>query len=158
LHLKLGKCKGAIDPGIKGLIAVMNGTGYLQTICSCEGHQESDEVPYVSFVCRSNDINRLCQTLNEAEQIAGDEGLVLAFNLSIVYDKEIINCQESIPDGYLSLDLLFDTDDDIWKNKDQIFKILAICFKRTQELQEPSNQLSNVIPFKKPPHNEYTQS
>jgi hypothetical protein len=155
LNLKLGKCKGAIDPGIKDLIESMNRTGYLQTVCSCEGHQDRDEEPYVSFVCRATDINYLCKALNEAEQIAEDQGLELTFILAMVYDKEIINCQESIPEGYLSLDLQFVMDEDIWEIKGQIFKILESCFKGTSE---SSQQPSNVIPFKRPsPNDDYTQ-
>jgi hypothetical protein len=153
LHLKLGRCKGPIDPGIKGLITAMNGTGYLQTICSCEGHQERDETPYVSFVCRATDINQLCKVLNEAESVAENEGLVLAFILSVVHNKDIINCQESIPDGYLSLDLQFDTDDDIWVAKERVFKILTGCFNGARK---PVEGLKNVIPLKRPPHHEYT--
>jgi hypothetical protein len=155
LKLKLGACKGPIDPGIKNLIAAMNKTGYLQTICSCEGHQDREEEPYVSFVCRATDINQLCKVLNEAEQKAAeDQGLVLTFNLSIVYDKDIINCQESIPEGYLSLDLQFYIDEDMWETKGQVFKILEDCFNRAQE---PSSQPSNVIPFKRPTHTDNTQ-
>jgi hypothetical protein len=154
LNLKLGKCKGAIDPGIKDLIESMNKTGYLQTVCSCEGHQDRDEEPFVSFVCRATEINRLCKVLNEAEQVAEEQGLVFTFMLAIVYDKDIINCQDSIPEGYLSLDLQFDTDDDIWEIKGQIFKILESCFKGSPE---PSHHSSNVIPFKRPSPSEYTQ-
>jgi hypothetical protein len=119
--LNIGSCCGEIDPGIKGLIDAMNQTGYIQTFVSCEGHKKDDN-PYVGFACRTSQIKKLCKILNKVMK-----SLDIFLELNIILPETVLNCQDDMPKGYLSLDLTFMVSTN--KVKIQAFKMLEDCFK-----------------------------
>ena len=94
-----------VDHNIKPIIEAMNKTGYIETISSCEGHNEDEiyDIPYVKFFCKANCINALSIILNKVYR-KFDKGYLM---LHIIFDEEIAVCQLDAPTGYLCLQINF---------------------------------------------------
>ncbi len=121
----------SIDLQIKNLIEAMNRTGFIKTFCSCEGHEE-EEPATVSFIMRYDRLNKLGKILNKANKKAEKSGILLDCVLKIVYYNEVLNCQEDLPEDFLSLELILDIlefEEPIWEAKKEVFAILEACFK-----------------------------
>lgn len=96
-----------IDQGILPLVTAMNSNDWIETLSSCEGHPESEhhKKPYVSFWCRSDDIPKVCQILNEIESTY--EEISVVFDLGIIHETILDHHQQDDRKGWLLLHLKF---------------------------------------------------
>lgn len=112
-----------VDHNIKSLVEAMNKTGYIETIASCEGHNDHEiyDIPYIKFFCRAGSINALSFVLNKVYR-RFDKGYLM---LHIIFDEEVAVCQHHAPTGYLCLQINFCLyDPEKTEDKLELFQIM----------------------------------
>lgn len=116
-----------LDHNIKPVVEAMNTTGYIETVASCEGHQDHEiyDIPYIKFFCKADRINDLALILNNVYK-KFDKGYLM---LHVIFDEEIAVCQRDAPWGYLCLQInicLYDQEKTA--DKMELFKLMETEF------------------------------
>lgn len=117
-----------IDKNILPLIKAMNGTGWIRTVSSCEGHlgAERFQRPYIAFYCKASKMKTLCRILNATSDAFDDDDDSVWLELEIVWNGEIHGCQEETPRGWIALNLTIETET---TKKKKAFDLLSNGFK-----------------------------